>query len=93
MYKFLSSNIKYPNEAQRAGKGAKVYLKFIVSVDGSISDIEVMNPSGFGFDEESVRVVKLMPKWIAAYVNDKKVNSFFTLPIIFKLTNSQGKRF
>ncbi len=85
MYKFLSKNLKYPTAAQRANIQGKVFLSFIVEKDGSITDIETMRGIGFGCDEEAMRVVKLMPKWIAGKQNGRNVRVKFTIPVFFKL--------
>lgn len=85
MYKFLSKNLKYPAAAQRANIQGKVFLSFIVEKDGSITDIETMRGIGFGCDEEAMRVVKLMPKWIAGKQNGRNVRVKFTIPVFFRL--------
>jgi protein TonB len=85
MYKFLGKNLKYPTAAQRANIQGKVFLSFIVEKDGSITDIETMKGIGFGCDEEAMRVVKLMPKWIAGKQNGRNVRVKFTIPVFFKL--------
>ncbi|GGD42102.1 cell envelope biogenesis protein TonB [Emticicia aquatilis] len=85
MYKFLSKNLKYPTAAQRANIQGKVFLSFIVEKDGSITDIETMKGIGFGCDEEAMRVVKLMPKWIAGKQNGRNVRVKFTIPVFFRL--------
>lgn len=85
MYKFLSQNLKYPSAAQRANIQGKVFLKFIVEKDGSITGVESMKGIGFGCDEEAIRVVKLMPKWIAGRQNGRNVRVIFTIPVFFKL--------
>ncbi len=85
MYKFLGKNLKYPTAAQRANIQGKVFLSFIVEKDGSITDIETMRGIGFGCDEEAMRVVKLMPKWIAGKQNGRNVRVKFTIPVFFRL--------
>jgi len=85
MYKFLGKNLKYPTAAQRANIQGIVFLSFIVEKDGSITDIETMKGIGFGCDEEAMRVVKLMPKWIAGKQNGRNVRVKFTIPVFFRL--------
>jgi protein TonB len=87
MYKFLGKNLKYPTAAQRANIQGKVFLSFIVEKDGSITDIETMKGIGFGCDEEAMRVVKLMPKWIAGKQNGRNVRVKFTIPVFFRLND------
>ena len=85
--KYLSGNLVYPQTAKEAGISGKVYLKFVVSDKGYISNVKIMKgvrncPE---CDKEALRVVKNMPNWIPAKNNGKKVNSFFILPVAFKL--------
>lgn len=81
MYKFIGSNFEYPLEAKRTNVSGRVFLKFVVEKDGTVSNIENIQSIGFGIDEEAIRVIKLMPKWEAAEYKGKKVRSEFTLPI------------
>ncbi len=85
MYKFLSKNIKYPAPAQRANVQGKVFVRFIVEKDGSISDLEIVKGLGFGCDEEVLRIMEDMPKWIPGYQSGTAVRSLFNLPISFVL--------
>ena len=83
--RFLSRNIKYPNEASRANVSGKILVGFVVNKNGSISDVAIQNKLGYGLDEEAVRVVKAMPNWQAGKKGGKNINSKFTLPISFVL--------
>ncbi len=85
MYRFLAKNLKYPAMAQRANIQGKVFLKFIIEKDGSITAVDVMKGIGFGCDEEAARVVKLMPNWKAGRQNGRNVRVMFTIPVFFKL--------
>jgi protein TonB len=87
MYRFLGKNIQYPLAAQRNNIEGKVTVSFIVEKDGSISSVEVLKGLGFGCDEEAVRVVKMMPKWLAGKQNGNAVRVKFTIPIFYKLDN------
>lgn len=61
---FILSNLKYPVVAQEKGIQGRVVVKFIVEKDGSISNVEVDRSVDPGLDNEAMRVVKAMPKWI-----------------------------
>lgn len=85
--KYLAENIKYPQIAKDQGISGKVYLKFIVSDKGEISNVKIMRgvPDCPECDKEALRLIKTMPKWIPAKINGKLVNSVFSLPVQFKL--------
>ena len=85
MYKFITSNIKYPEEAKELGIQGKVFVNFVVEPDGSISGVKIMRGIGGGCDEEAIRVVKAMPKWIPGKQRGVPVRVYFNLPIKFTL--------
>jgi len=90
--KFLVANIKYPEEAKKKGIQGKVFVSFIVKADGSISDVKVKQGIGSGCDEEAIRVIKMMPKWVPGEVKGKPVDIVCVLPIMFQLDNNDKKK-
>lgn len=85
LMRYLSANIKYPTIAAENGIEGRVVLKFVVSKDGSISNIQIVRSLDPSCDKEAVRVVKGMPKWIPGMQNGHPVAVYFTLPVLFKL--------
>ncbi|HET8962664.1 MAG TPA: energy transducer TonB [Chitinophagales bacterium] len=85
MYKFLAENIKYPALAKDNSIQGTVYIKFVVSDKGKISDAVVVRGIGSGCDEEALRVVKKMPNWSPGMQEGKQVDVYYTLPIKFQL--------
>jgi periplasmic protein TonB len=83
--KFLQANMKYPEEAKELGVQGKVFVTFVVEVDGSITDVKVLRGIGSGCDDEAVRVVKSMPRWVPGKQRGVPVRVQFNLPINFKL--------
>lgn len=83
--KFLNKNINYPTMARESGIQGMVYVTFVVERDGSVTDVRVMRGIGGGCDEEAVRVVKAMPKWIPGKQRNRPVRVQFNLPIRFTL--------
>ena len=85
LYKYLTENIHYPEQAKADGITGRVLVRFVVMDNGDIVNVEVARGIGGGCDEEAVRVVKAMPKWKPAVSNGKTVNVQYSLPINFKL--------
>jgi len=83
--KFLVENIKYPEAAMKNNVQGKVFVTFVVRADGSITDVKILRGIGSGCDEETVRVMKLMPKWNPGEEKGKPVDVQFNLPIKFAL--------
>ncbi|MDX1428556.1 MAG: energy transducer TonB [Salegentibacter mishustinae] len=90
MKAYLIENTEYPELARKKGEEGKVYVKFIIELDGSITGIKVLKSSGSKLlDEEAVRVIENMPNWIPAEKDGKKVRSVCRVPINFTLSNSK----
>ncbi len=87
MLKYLAENIKYPQVAIENEISGKCYLKFVVSQDGSISQVSIQRgvPDCPECDKEATRVVRSMPRWKPGKNGGKAVNSYFTLPVNFTL--------
>jgi TonB family protein len=85
MYEYLGNNIKYPAAAQRANVSGRVFVKFIVEKNGSISNVEIIKGIGFGCDEESIRVIQAMPAWLPGIQNGKPVRTYYQMPIVYRL--------
>ena len=83
--KFLGENIKYPEEAIKNKKEGRVIVQFIVNKDGSIKDAKVVRSIDPSLDEEALRVVSLMPKWIPGQNQGKAVRVKYTIPVMFSL--------
>lgn len=85
LLRHLAENIQYPHIAKENGVEGMVVVQMIVEIDGSLSNVHVVKGIGAGCDEEAMRVVKLMPKWIPGMQRGKAVRVQFNLPIRFKL--------
>jgi len=64
-----------------------VYVQFVVSKDGSISDVKPLTNHGYGMEKEAVRVIQKGPKWIPAVQNGRQVNAYRKQPITFRVEN------
>lgn len=89
--KWLSENVKYPEEAKSQGIEGVVIARFVVKADGSIGRVEVIRKVNPLLDAEAVRVLKTLPKFKPGTQNGKAVDVNFTIPLTFSLTN-EGKK-
>ncbi len=84
-YGYLQANLKYPKTEQRLGIEGTVFLRFVINIDGSIQDIEVIRSASPGLDQAAIAVIKNSPKWNPGKNGGKAVRSRMTMPIRFKL--------
>lgn len=96
MIKFISQNINYPESALAQGIEGSVYIQFIVDTSGRLVDEELVRipAGGHTLGEEALRIFRLMQDeklaWNPGRQRGSKVPVKFTLPIRFKLNNSNS---
>lgn len=83
---FVKKNAVVPR-MEELTLNTKVFVRFIVDADGTLNKIEVIKGSADckACNEEAIRVVKAMPKWIPAVAYGQALSSTVVLPIQFKL--------
>lgn len=80
---FIKENLRYPADAEPGVEG-RVIVSFLVNLDGTLSDIHVVKSLGEAFDNEALRVVKLMPKWSPGAIDGQRALRKYVIPVIFK---------
>ena len=84
---FIKKNVKYSPEI-KGDVPLKVYIKFVIDTTGRTCEYEIIKSSGdYGLDNEVMRLVNIMPNWIPATLNGKKVKCYFNLPVNFGVTD------
>ena len=83
--RYLQNNLdaNTPVENGAAEGTYQVIVKFIVSKDGSISQVEAETSFGHGMETEAVKIIKKGPKWTPANQNGRAVNAYRRQPITF----------
>ena len=92
LLKEIAKNLRYPPLAQEKGIQGKVYLKFIVNEDGSISDINIEKEIGDGCGQAAVDAIKLLSKkFEPGKQKGVPVKVYFTLPVKFTLHSGPNR--
>lgn len=82
---WLTENVHYSSEYGDICISGRAVLSFVVEPDGSLSNIQVVRKLDPVLDDEAIRVVKAMPKWIPGKQNGQMVRVKYNLPIPFRL--------
>ena len=70
----------------------KVFIEFVVNVDGTLSDFVPVKGIGAGCDQEAIRVLQTSPiSWIPGKQKSVSVKQRMVIPIIFQLEGSEKK--
>lgn len=92
LIKYLKKNIVYPKLASDYKIEGRVEVDFIIERDGSISNVKIRKPLGYGCDEEAMRVIRNMPRWKPGMQDGKPVRVSYMIPLKFTLTKSKTKK-
>jgi len=85
LQKFLEANLRYPEEAKKAGISGKVYVSFIVNTEGQVTDAKIMRSVSPLMNDEALRLTNSMKDWTPGSQNGKKISAAVTMPIEFKI--------
>jgi len=77
--------VKYPSRAIAAGVEGKIYASFTVNNKGEVVDLKIVRGLGAGLDEETLRAIKSLPRFIPGKQNGREVNVSFTVPVTYKI--------
>jgi protein TonB len=80
---YMIRNLKYPDEAAGSNISGTVVVKFVIDVDGKVTDVEAASGPA-ELRDAAISLIKHSPKWIPASINGQKVKSYKTQPIYYK---------
>jgi len=83
LMKFISYNIRWPNTGEECM--GKVYISFIVETDGTLSDFKILRGICENYDNEAMRVVKMLPPFSPGKCKGMAVPVNYIIPIRFQL--------
>jgi protein TonB len=79
---YLKKNLQAPDDLE-AGKEVSVKVKFVVNYNGQLEAFNVLESGGCIFDNEVLRVLRKMPRWIPGKSNGENVAVYYTVPVKF----------
>ena len=79
---FLNRHLRPPQDLEPGEKRIS-HIRFSVDEEGVVTNFQVVQSGGSEFDNEVIRVLKKMPKWLPALQNGKPIAVSFTQPVSF----------
>ena len=77
--------VHYPSQALHNGVEGRVFVSFTVDSKGDVIDVKIVKGLGSGIDEETIRAIKTLPRFIPGKQNGREVSVSFTVPVTFKI--------
>ena len=85
IFKFIAENTQYPQEAKEADLEGTVYVQFNVDTEGEVVDATVIRGVYGSLDQEALRVINALPKFIPGKQQGKAVKVRYVIPVRFVL--------
>ena len=85
---YIKKHTCYPRKARKHHIKGVVEVDFTVATDGSLKNIRVLKPLGYGCDKEAIKVVKHMPRWLPGMMgrNPMQIDYHVNIPFGVKTT-------
>lgn len=87
LLQYIASNVIYPDDAIKNNIQGKVFIKFVVTPDGSADNVEVSKSVDPLLDNEAIRVIKSLPKFRPGKQGGIPVPVWYSIPVNFKIEN------
>ena len=84
MNKHIKRNFRYPEIAQEMGIQGRVYVNFIISKNGSMTNIRMRGPDK-NLEKEAERIIAKLPRMTPGKQRGRPVRVPFSIPITFRL--------
>lgn len=80
---YLRREVRMPDAARAAGVKGVIIPNFQVDASGDIGKIDLIGSLGHGCEEEVMRVLASMPKWIPARFDGTPISAMTSFPVRF----------
>ena len=81
----IQKAVRYPAKAVANGVEGKIFASFTVNAKGEVTDVQIVKGLGAGLDEETMRAIKTLPRFVPGKQNGREVNVSFTVPITYRI--------
>lgn len=76
---------RYPSLALSNGVEGRVFVSFTVNAKGDVVDAKIIKGLGSGLDEETLRAIASLPRFIPGKQNGREVSVSFTVPVTYNI--------
>ena len=92
LMEYMRQNVKYSEEARKAGIQGTVYVTFVIETDGGVSNVKVLRGVDKSLDEVAVKAIENMPSWKPGMQRGEPVRVQFNMPVKFTLDNEKDQK-
>ena len=90
-YEFVHENLTYPEKAKSEGIEGRVFIRFVVTKEGEITQEQVVKGVHAQLDKEALRVLKMSPNWTPGQLTEGGpfCSVRMILPFVFRIRTQE----
>ena len=81
----IEKNLRYPDEAKKEVIEGTITLEYTIDTNGFVGEIRVIDSDHPLLEDEAIRVIRLMDKWLPSVKEDKPIKTKYKQVFNFKL--------
>ena len=85
IFRFLSSNLKYPTLARENEIEGTVVVRFVIDKEGTMTDVKIIRDIGGGCGNSVLNALNKMDRWKAGLQRGQPVKVQYSIPVKFSL--------
>lgn len=89
MRKYIDDNFVYPDDAAKRTVSGKMEVEFTIEKSGDVSYVNILKGLDYSIDEEVLRLLKAMPRWIPATKNGTPVRYKVSMPLNIRVSRNR----
>lgn len=89
MYQFITDNFQYPEEAAKRSVNGKMEVEFTIEKSGDVTYCGIVKGLDYSIDNEILRLLEAMPRWIPATRNGEPVRYKVLMPLTIRAKRNQ----
>lgn len=89
LYQYISDNFAYPEQAAKRSVNGTMEVEFTVERSGDITNVGILQGLDFSVDDEILRLLKAMPRWIPATKNGVPVRYKLSMPLTIRASRNK----
>ncbi|KDN55439.1 hypothetical protein FEM21_15660 [Flavobacterium seoulense] len=80
-YQYIGNNYKAP---KIEGLNGKVYIRFVVDIEGNLGEFRILKDLGYGTGEEAIKIISSYGKWIPGKIKGIPTKAQYSIPLAIK---------
>lgn len=92
MYQYIADNFEYPEDAAKRSVNGKIEVEFTIEKSGDVTLVGILKGLDYSIDDEVLRLLKGMPRWVPATRNGVPVRYKVSMPLTIRASKNKNRK-